>query len=101
MAQENTKLKPVGEYILVKAMDEEQKTPSGLVIQSSKSERPQMGVVIAMGSGSRDENGKIIEAEFKVGDKVAFKKYSPDEFEMDGEKLLIMKFSDVIAVVNN
>lgn len=101
MSQDKIRLKPVGAYILVVPMDEETKTPSGLIIQSTKNERPQMGKVVAMGSGERDENGKIIEPEFKVGDTVAFKKYSPDEFEVDGTKYLVMKMSDVIAVLKD
>jgi len=101
MSEVQNKLKPVGEYILVKPLEEDvQKTPSGLLIQNTKSERPQMGVVLAVGNGKL-EDGQLVKPEFNVGDTVIFKKYSPDEFEIDGQKVLVMKFTDVIAIYDS
>lgn len=94
------KIKPIGENILVEPAKEESTTASGLIIQASgKGERPQRGTVVALGTGAKDENGKSIPFSVKVGDVVMFKKYSPEEIEMDGVEYLIMKESDVIAIV--
>ncbi len=101
MAKTVKGIKPVGEYILVKPEeDQEQTTASGLIIQSSsKGERPQKGTIIALGKGRRDENGKLVEFNVSEGDIVMFKKYSPEEIELDGEKLLLMKESDILAII--
>ncbi|MCS7316991.1 MAG: co-chaperone GroES [Candidatus Dojkabacteria bacterium] len=94
------KLNPVGEYILVKPIDDGDTTtlPSGLLIQKKDTPRPQRGIVLAIGQ-PRDEKGNPIHVPFSVGQKVIFRKYAPEEFEIDGEQYLLMKFSDVIAVI--
>lgn len=93
-------IKPIGGYILVKPQEEEEKTASGLIIQTSgKGEKPQRGSVEALGTGKLDENGKMIAWNVKKGDVVLFKKYSPEEIEIDGKQYLIMQESDILAVV--
>jgi len=92
---------PIGGNILVKPAKEEEKTASGLIIQSSsKGERPQKGTIVALGTGARDEEGKSVAFNVKIGDVVMFKKYSPEEIEIDGEDYLIMKEVDILAVIN-
>lgn len=99
MAKSALKIKPIGEYILVKPAKEEETTASGLIIQSSnKSERPSKGEVTALGTGKLTDKGEVIQFNVKVGDSVYFKKYSPEEVEIDGEMYLIMKEADIIAV---
>lgn len=93
-------VKPIGEYILVEPLEEEEKTASGLLIQTSqKGERPQRGKVTAVGTGRRDENGKLIEFSVEVGQEVLFKKYAPEDIEVDGKSYLLMKESDVLAII--
>ncbi|MEP7103852.1 MAG: co-chaperone GroES [Candidatus Dojkabacteria bacterium] len=99
MAKSTLKIKPIGEYILVRPTKEEETTASGLIIQSSnKGERPQKGEVAALGTGRLNDKGEVIHFNVKVGDLVFFKKYTPEEVEIDGENYLIMKESDIIAV---
>ena len=93
-------IKPIGEYILVEPLEEEEKTASGLLIQtSSKGERPQRGKISALGTGRRDDNGKLIEFNVEVGQEVLFKKYAPEDIEIDGKKYLLMKEADILAVI--
>jgi len=95
-------VKPVGEYILVEPLEEEEKTASGLLIQTSqKGERPQRGKISALGTGKRDENGKLIDFSVEVGQEVLFKKYSPEDIEIDGKSYLLMKEADILAVLIN
>lgn len=94
------KLQPVGGYILVKPADEEEKTASGLIIQSSgKGEKPQRGEIIALGTGLLDEDGEVIPFNVKVGQNVLFKKYAPEEVEIEGEEYLLMLEKDILAIV--
>lgn len=93
-------IQPVGGNILVKPLKEEDTTASGLIIQSSaKGERPQRGEIVALGTGAKDDSGKSIAFNVKVGDIVMFKKYSPEDVEVDGVEYLIMKESDILAIV--
>ncbi len=93
------KVKPIGGNILVKPAPEEETTKSGLIVQSSgKGERPQKGEIVALGTGAIDESGKKIAFNVSIGDIVMFKKYSPEEVEIDGEEYLIMKEADILAV---
>lgn len=93
------KLKPIGGNILVQ-VEKEVKTASGIVLPDSvEKEKPQRGKVIALGTGKLNEDGDVLPFNVKVGDEVIFKKYSPDEIEVDGEEYLIMDETDVLAVV--
>lgn len=95
-----TKIKPVGGNILVEPAKEEEKTASGLIVQTSGAgEKPQKGKIIALGTGAKDADGKDIEFNVKVGDVVLFKKYSPEDIEIDGESYLIMKEADILGII--
>jgi len=103
MASDTLKIKPIGGYILIEAQEEsEKKAASGLIIQeTAKGERPQKGKIIALGSGQKDEKGNSMPWNVEVGQTVMFKKYSPEEVEMDGKKYLLMKETDILAVVTD
>ncbi|MBD3279918.1 co-chaperone GroES [Candidatus Dojkabacteria bacterium] len=93
------KFKPIGPNILVKPVEEEQKTDSGIVLPDTvDKEKPQKGKVIAIGTGIVDD-GKKLQFNVKVGDIVIFKKYSPDEIEIDGEDYLIMTEGDILGII--
>lgn len=95
------KIKPVGGFILVKPAKEEEKTSSGLIIQStSKGEKPQKGEIISLGTGRLDKDGNKLAWNVKEGDTILFKKYSPEEIEFDGTEYLIMREEDILAVLN-
>lgn len=93
-------IKPLSDYVVVKALTEEL-TKSGIVLPDSVSkERPEKGEVVAIGEGKVLENGARSVMTVKIGDKVMFKKYSPDTIKIDGEEYLIIRESDVIAIIN-
>ncbi len=94
------KLKPLGDRIVVKANEAEERTASGLVIPDTAKEKPQQGTVLAVGPGSRSEQtGELIPLDVKVGDTVVYSKYGGTEITVDGEDLLILTSRDVLAVV--
>ena len=94
------KLQPLGKRILVKPTQVEEKTSGGLVIPSTSGDekRPETGEVVKLGIG-KDEEGKEVNFEMKIGDKVYFKKYSPEEIEIDQEKYLIIDVNDILAII--
>ncbi len=92
-------LKPLSNHILIQPLEEEKTTKSGLVLPENASEKPTRGKIIAVGSGKKDEKGQLISMTVKVGDIVLFKKYGPDEIEMDGVKYLIGDEDDVLAII--
>ena len=92
--------RPLGDRVLVKRVEEEQKTKGGIIIPDTAKEKPQEGQVIAVGPGARDENGKVQPLDVKAGDRILFGKWSGTEVKIDGEDLLIMKESDVLGVVD-
>ncbi len=95
------KVTPIGGNILVKPQQEEKKTSSGIVLPDTiDKEKPQKGEVIALGTQRLSQTGQKIDFTVKVGDVVLFKKYSPDEIEVDGEDYLIMSEDDILAVLN-
>jgi len=96
---EKTKLKPLGSRVVVKALEREEITKSGIVLPDTAKEKPQEGKVLAVGPGDRDEDGKRIPVELKEGDRVLFQKYAGTEFKMDGEELLILSEKDILAIV--
>lgn len=91
------KLKPLGDRLVVKPIEQEETTASGLVLPETAKEKPQQGSVIAVGPGRRDDDGKRIEMDVEVGDTVLYAKYAGTEIKVTGEKLLILKESDVLA----
>lgn len=99
-ADRSVNLKPIGGNILVTPVEEEKTTLSGIVLPDTVSkEKPQKGKVVALGTGRLDESGKKLPFNVKVGDVVIFKKYGPDEIEVEGSEYLIMEESDILAVV--
>jgi chaperonin GroES len=91
--------RPLHDRVLVKRLEEEEKTAGGLYIPDSAKEKPIQGKVIAVGAGKRDKEGKNIPVEIKAGDKVLFSKYSGTEVKIDGEEHLIMREDDILAVI--
>jgi len=96
---EKLKLKPLGSRVVVKALEREDITKSGIVLPDTAKEKPQEGRVLAVGPGDRDEDGKRIPVELKEGDRVLFQKYAGTEFKLEGEELLILSEKDVLAVL--
>jgi chaperonin GroES len=95
-----TKFRPLHDRVVVKRIDAEEKTAGGIIIPDTAKEKPSQGQVIAVGPGGRDETGKLIPIDIKVGDKVLFGKWSGTEVKLDGEELLIMKESDIMGVLS-
>ena len=91
--------RPLHDRVVVKRLEGEEKTKGGIIIPDSAKEKPQEGKIIAVGPGARDESGKLVPLDLKVGDNILFGKWSGSEVKIDGEDLLIMKESDVMGVV--
>ena len=96
---EATKIRPLGDRILVKRLDNTQKTESGLYIPDSAQEKPQQGQVVAVGKGRIKEDGSCCPVDVKAGDTIVFGKYSGNEIKIDGDELLIMKEDDIYGVI--
>ena len=93
------KLKPLGGRVIVEPIEQEEMTAGGIILPETAKEKPQEGKILASGPGERDEAGNRIAMEVKVGDKVLYAKYSGTEVKMDGKKLLILRESDLLAIV--
>lgn len=93
------KFRPLHDRVVVKRIDAEEKTKGGIIIPDTAKEKPQEGEIVAIGPGARDEQGKLVPLDVKVGDRVLFGKWSGTEVKIDGEDLLIMKESDIMGVV--
>ncbi len=93
------KIRPLHDRVIVKRLEEERKTASGIVIPDTATEKPDQGEIIAVGPGKRDENGKQIALDVKVGDKVLFGKYAGQTVKVSGEELLVMREEDIMGVV--
>ena len=91
--------RPLHDRVLVRRIEAEEKTAGGIIIPDTAKEKPQEGEVIAVGPGARDESGKLVPLDVKVGDRILFGKWSGTEVKLDGEDLLIMKESDVMGVI--
>ncbi|MFN2106466.1 MAG: co-chaperone GroES [Candidatus Promineifilaceae bacterium] len=92
-------LKPLGDRVVVKPQEQIQMTASGLALPETAKEKPQQGEVIAVGPGRRDDNGKYIPMDVSVGDTVLYAKYGGTEVKMNDDKLLVLKESDLLAIV--
>ena len=92
-------LKPLGNRVVVEPIEQEDITAGGIVLPETAKEKPQQGMVLSIGPGDRDEDGKRIPMDVKVGEKVLFAKYSGTEMKIDGKKLLILRESDLLAIV--
>ncbi|MBX3649177.1 MAG: co-chaperone GroES [Rhodocyclaceae bacterium] len=94
-------IRPLYDRIIVKRIEELRKTASGIVIPDTAAEKPDQGEVIAIGPGKRDENGKHIALDVKVGDKVLFGKYAGQTVKVHGEELLVMREEDIMGVIED
>jgi chaperonin GroES len=95
------KFRPLHDRVLVRRIGEEDKSPGGIIIPDTAKEKPNTGEIVAVGAGARDENGKLVPLEVKAKDTILFGKWSGTEVRLDGEDLLIMKESDIMAVFSD
>ena len=93
------KFRPLHDRVLVRRIEAEEKTAGGIIIPDSAKEKPSEGEIVAVGTGTRSEDGKITPLDVKAGDRILFGKWSGTEVKVDGEELLIMKESDVLGIV--
>ena len=93
------KFRPLHDRVVVRRIDEEEKSAGGIIIPDTAKEKPSQGKIVAVGSGARNENGKITPLDVRVGDTILFGKWSGTEIKIDGEDLLIMKESDVMGIL--
>jgi chaperonin GroES len=93
------RFRPLHDRVVVRRVTSDEKTAGGIIIPDTAKEKPQEGEVLAVGPGGRDEAGKLIPIDLKVGDRVLFGKWSGTEVKLDGEELLIMKESDILGVM--
>ena len=95
------KFRPLHDRVLVRRIEQQEKTAGGIIIPDTAKEKPQEGEVIAIGPGARDENGKVNPLDVQVGDRILFGKWSGTEVRLDGEDLLIMKEADIMGVIEH
>jgi chaperonin GroES len=93
------KLKPLGGRVIVEPIEQEEMTAGGIILPETAKEKPQEGKILAAGPGDRDEDGKRIAMDVNVGDRVLYAKYSGTEVNIDGKKMLILRESDILAIV--
>ena len=94
------KFRPLHDRVLVRRLEEEEKTAGGIIIPDTAKEKPSQGKVVAVGAGARDESGKIQPLDVKKGDKILFGKWSGTEVKLDGKELMIMKESDIMGILD-
>ncbi|UIK08405.1 co-chaperone GroES [Neorhizobium galegae] len=95
----NTNFRPLHDRVVVRRIEAEAKTKGGIIIPDTAKEKPQEGEIVAVGTGARDESGKIVPLDVKAGDRILFGKWSGTEIKFNGEDLLIMKEADVMGVI--
>jgi chaperonin GroES len=93
------KFRPLHDRVVVRRLEQEEKTAGGIIIPDTAKEKPMEGEIIAAGPGARNENGQLVPLDVKVGDRVLFGKWSGTEVKIDGEDLMIMKESDVMGII--
>src|SRR5512140_412961 len=93
-------IKPLGNRVVVEPIEQEDVTASGIVLPDTAKEKPQTGIILAAGPGERDDDGKRIEMDVEVGAKVLFAKYAGTEMKLDGKKLLILRETDLLGIVD-
>ena len=91
--------RPLHDRVVIRRIEAEAKTKGGIIIPDTAKEKPQEGEIVAIGSGARDDSGKIVALDVKVGDRVLFGKWSGTEVKLDGEDLLIMKEADIMGII--
>jgi chaperonin GroES len=95
------KFRPLHDRVVVRRVEEEERTKGGIIIPDTAKEKPQQGEVVAVGPGARNEEGQIVALDVKEGDRILFGKWSGTEVKIDGEELLIMKESDILGIIEN
>jgi chaperonin GroES len=95
----STNFRPLHDRVVVRRVESEAKTKGGIIIPDTAKEKPQEGEIVAVGSGARDESGKVVPLDVKAGDRVLFGKWSGTEVKLDGEDLLIMKEADIMGII--
>ncbi|NTG49534.1 co-chaperone GroES [Agrobacterium rhizogenes] len=95
----STNFRPLHDRVVVRRVESEEKTKGGIIIPDTAKEKPQEGEIVAVGSGARDESGKVVVLDVKVGDRVLFGKWSGTEVKLNGEDLLIMKEADIMGII--
>ncbi len=93
-------IKPLFDYLLVKPLDSETTTPSGIILPDTVKEKPQMGEILAVGDGGFDEDGKIVKMILKVGQKIMYKKWGGNEVKAEGQELMLIQQKDVLAIIS-
>ena len=93
------KIRPLHDRVIVKRLEEERKTASGIVIPDAAAEKPDQGQILAVGPGKRDENGKHVVLDVKVGDRILFGKYAGQTVKVDGQEVLVMREEDIMGVL--
>ena len=93
--------RPLHDRVLVRRVEEDQKTKGGIIIPDTAKEKPMQGEVLAVGPGARNEKGELVVLDVKVGDRILFGKWSGTEVKMDGEDLVIMKESDIMGIIED
>ena len=99
MAKSKMNLKPLGDRVVVEPLEKEERTASGIILPETAKEKPQEGTIIAVGPGRRDDDGKLVPMDVKLGDVVLYAKYAGTEIKLDDKKVLILKESDILAIV--
>ena len=94
-----SKFRPLHDRVVVRRVESESKTAGGIIIPDTAKEKPQEGEIIAVGSGARDESGKLVPLDVKAGDRILFGKWSGTEIKLDGVEYLIMKESDIMGIL--
>src|ERR1700748_1718906 len=95
----STNFRPLHDRVVVRRVESEEKTKGGSILPDTAKEKPQEGEIVAVGSGARDESGKVVPLDVKAGDRVLFGKWSGTEVKIDGEDLLIMKEADIMGII--
>ncbi|PIV24998.1 MAG: co-chaperone GroES [Deltaproteobacteria bacterium CG_4_8_14_3_um_filter_45_9] len=93
------KIRPLQDRVIVRRLEEEEKTKGGIIIPDTAKEKPQEGKIVAVGKGKTTEEGKLIPLDVKTGDKILFGKYSGTEIKVEGEELLIMREEDILGII--
>ena len=93
--------RPLHDRVLIRRLDEEEKSVGGIIIPDTAKEKPMEGDVISVGPGTRDDQGKLVPLDVKPGDRIVFGKWSGNELKVDGEELVIMRESDIMGVIEN
>ncbi len=94
-------MRPLGDRVIIEPAEGEEVTPGGILLPETAKEKPQQGTIVAAGPGRRDDDGKLVAMDVKNGDKVLYAKYAGTEVKLGGKKMLILKESDILAVIEN